>query len=123
MLDPQVKELAKGRNFAFVSTMMPNGLIQTLPLWIDCDDEHLLLNTEVQRQRYRNLQRDPRITVTIVEDGNWWSYAEVRGHLAGEVRGAEARAHLDALARKYTGSDYANPIGSERVVLKVAAGR
>jgi PPOX class probable F420-dependent enzyme len=123
MLDLQVKELAKGRNFAFASTMMPNGSIQTLPVWIDCDDEHLLINTEVHRQKYKNLQRDPRMTVTIIEDGNWFNYAEVRGHLAGVVRGEEARAHIDALARKYTGADYANPIQSERVVLKVAPGR
>jgi PPOX class probable F420-dependent enzyme len=120
MLEPRVRELAQGRNFAVVSTMMPNGSIQTLPLWIDADDDHLLLNTEVHRQRYRNLQKDPHVTVAIIEEGNWYSWVEVRGHLAGEVRGEEARAHIDALARKYTGGDYANPIQSERVILKVA---
>jgi PPOX class probable F420-dependent enzyme len=120
MLEPRVRELAQGRNFAVVSTMMPNGLIQSLPLWIDADDDHLLLNTEVHRQRYRNLQKDPHVTVAIIEEGNWYSWVEVRGHLAGEVRGEEARAHIDALARKYTGGDYANPIQSERVILKVA---
>jgi PPOX class probable F420-dependent enzyme len=123
MLDPQVKALAQGRNFAAVSTSMPDGSIQTLPLWIDADDEHLLLNTEVHRQRYKNLQKNPHVTVTLVEEGNWYSYAEVRGHLAGEVRGDEARAHIDRLARKYTGGDYANPIQSERVILKVAPDR
>jgi PPOX class probable F420-dependent enzyme len=120
MLEPRVRELAQGRNFAVVSTMMPNGLIQSLPLWIDADDEHLLLNTEVHRQRYRNLQKDPHVTVAIIEEGNWYSWVEVRGHLDGEVRGDEARAHIDALARKYTGGEYANPIQSERVILKVA---
>ena len=55
-----------------------------------------------------------------MEEGNWYSWVEVRGHLDGEVRGEEARAHIDALARKYTGGDYANPIQSERVILKVA---
>ena len=119
MLEPRVRELAQGRNFAVVSTVMPDGLIQSLPLWIDADDDHLLLNTEVHRQRYRNLQKDPRVTVAIIEEGNWYSWVEVRGHLDGEVRGEEARAHIDALARKYTGGDYANPITSERVILKV----
>lgn len=120
MLEPRVKELARGKNFAVVSTRMPDGSIQTLPLWVDADDEHLLLNTEVHRQRYRNLQRDPHVTVTIVDAGTWYSYAEVRGRLVGEVRGPDARAHIDALARKYTGADYANPIQSERVILKVS---
>ena len=119
MLEPRVKELAQGRNFAIVSTVMPDGLIQSLPLWVDADDEHLLINTEVHRQRYKNLQKDDHITVTIIEEGNWYSWVEVRGRLAGEVRGEEARAHIDRLAQKYTGGDYANPIQSERVILKV----
>jgi PPOX class probable F420-dependent enzyme len=123
MLKPRVKELAQGRNFALVSTAMPDGSIQTTPLWVDADDEHLLLNTEVHRQRYKNLQKDPHVTVTIVEDGNWYSYVEVRGHLDGEVLGAEARAHIDELSRRYLGGDYAAPIQSERVILKVAPDR
>ena len=122
MLDDDVKKLAQGKNFATVSTRMPDGSIQSLPLWVDADDEHLLLNTEIHRQRYKNLQRDPHVTVTIVEEGNWYSYVEVRGQLAGEVRGDEARAHIDKLAQKYTGGDYANPITSERVILKIAPG-
>jgi PPOX class probable F420-dependent enzyme len=123
MLEARVKELAQGRNFAVVSTMMPDGQIQSLPLWVDADDEHLLLNTEVHRQRYKNLRKDPHVTVLIVEEGNWYSWVEVRGHLDGEVTGDEARAHIDKLARKYTGGDYANPIQSERVILKVAPDR
>ena len=123
MLEPRVKELAQGRNFAVVSTVMPDGSIQSLPLWIDADDEHLLLNTEVHRQRYKNVQKDPHVTVAIVEEGNWYSYVEVRGVLDGEVRGDEARAHIDKLARKYTGGDYPGTIESERVILKVAPTR
>jgi PPOX class probable F420-dependent enzyme len=120
MLDPRVKELAQGKNFAVVSTMMPDGSIQSLPLWVDADDDHVLLNTEVHRQRYLNVQKDAHVTVLIVEEGNWYSWAEVRGHVAGEVRGADARAHIDRLSHKYTGGDYANPIQSERVILKIA---
>jgi len=109
MLEPRVRELAQGRNFAVVSTMMPNGSIQTLPLWIDADDDHLLLNTEVHRQRYRNLQKDPHVTVAIIEEGNWYSWVEVRGHLAGEVRGDEARAHIDAWPASTPGATTPTP--------------
>jgi hypothetical protein len=48
-----------------------------------------------------------------------YRYVEIRGEVVETVRGDEARAHIDALSRKYTGHDYANPIGSERVILKV----
>jgi PPOX class probable F420-dependent enzyme len=123
-LDPKTKALAQGANFAIVTTLMPDGTPQSQPLWVDADDDHLLLNTEIHRQRYKNVQRDPRVTVVIIEDGAWYSFVEVRGHLDGEVRGAEARAHIDSLAKKYMGvDDYPNPIQSERVILKIAPDR
>src|SRR4051812_4815193 len=109
MLEEKVRELAQGKNFAIVSTVMPDGDLQTLPLWVDADDDHVLLNTEVHRQRYKNVHRDPRVTVLIVDADNPYSYVEVRGRLDGEVRGDEARAHIDKLSRKYTGGDYGNP--------------
>ncbi|MBN2622873.1 MAG: PPOX class F420-dependent oxidoreductase [Acidimicrobiales bacterium] len=124
MLDEKIRHLAtQGRNFAAVTTLMPDGTPQTTPLWIDADGEHLLLNTEVHRQKYRNLSRDPRVTVTIIDAANPYVYAEVRGEVVETVTGPEARAHIDQLSQKYTGNDYGNPIQSERVIVKVAPSR
>ena len=124
MLDDRIRTLATdGKNIAAVSTLMPDGTPQTTPLWIDSDGEHLLLNTEVHRQKYKNVSRDPRITVTIIDAANPYSYGEVRGEVVETVTGPEARAHIDALARKYMGADYGNPVQSERVILKVAPRR
>jgi PPOX class probable F420-dependent enzyme len=120
MLEPKIKQLAQRANYAIVSTVMPDGHLQTLPLWVDADDEHILLNTEIGRQRYKNLQRDPHITVLIVDGDDFYSWAEVRGKLVGEVRGQPARDHIDVLSRKYTGHEYTNPIGTERVILRIA---
>ena len=100
---------------------MPDGTPQTTPLlWIDADDEHLLLNTEVHRQKYKNVSRDPRVTVTIIDAANPYSYGEVRGEVVETVTGPEARAHIDGCPRSTPGTDYGNPIQSERVILKVA---
>jgi len=60
--------------------------------------------------------------VLIQNSDNPYDWAEVRGHVVGAVAGEEAREHIDELSRKYTGQDYANPIGAQgRVILKVAA--
>ena len=124
MLDETIKRLAtRGRNFAAVTTLLPDGTPMTQPMWVDADDEHLLLNTEEERQKTRNVRRDPRITVTIWDDDDPYVYGEVRGEVAEIVTGADARAHIDQLAQKYTGGEYANPIGSPRVILKVAPTR
>ena len=122
-LDEDVTRLAKGKNLATVVTLMPSGQPQALLTWVDADDEHVLINTEPQRQRSRNVARDPRITVLIHgEDSQDW--AEVRGHVAETVDGDEARRHIDELSRKYTGHDFTAPVGPHgRVILKVTPDR
>jgi PPOX class probable F420-dependent enzyme len=120
-LDEDTVRLAKGKNLATVVTLMPDGQPQALLTWVDTDGEHLLVNTEPQRQRARNVRRDPRITVLIHSDSDPWDWSEVRGRVVDTVDGSEAREHIDELSRKYAGTDYRNPIGPEgRVILKIA---
>lgn len=118
-LDETVARLAAAPTFATVATLMPDGQIQALPLWIDADDEHLLVNTERDRQRTKNVRLDPRITVTLVNPDNPYEWAEVRGRVVEIDESPAAREHIDKLSRKYTGHDYANPIGSPRVILRI----
>jgi PPOX class probable F420-dependent enzyme len=120
-LDEDVIRLAKGKNLATVVTLMPSGQPQALFTWIDTDGEHVLVNTEPQRQKARNVARDPRITVLILGD-HPYDWAEVRGHVVETVGGDEARKHIDELSQKYNGREYRNPIGPQgRVILKIAA--
>ena len=90
-LDEDVIRLAKGKNLATVVTLMPDGQPQALFTWIDTDGEYVLVNTEPQRQKARNVARDPRITVLIHGD-NAYDWAEVRGHVVETVGGDEGPA-------------------------------
>ena len=65
------------------------------------------------------MQADPRVTVTIWDRNDPYRYVEVRGTVVATVDGPEARDHIDALSRKYTGHDYATAVASERVLLKI----
>ena len=123
MLDDAVRVLAKEKNFAVLTTLMPDGQPQSQVMWIDADDEHLLINTELHRQKFKNLSRDRRVTVTIVKADNPCIYAEVRGHVAEIVRGDAARKHIDELSQKYIGKPYSPAIQSERVILVIEADR
>jgi len=121
-LDADVVRLAKGKNLATVVTLMPNGQPQALLTWVDTDGENILVNTEPQRQKARNIRRDPKITVLIHSADDPWDWAEVRGHVVETITGEQARQHIDELSRKYVGSDYRNPIGPQgRIILKIAA--
>jgi PPOX class probable F420-dependent enzyme len=124
MIDADVQTLAKGPNFAAMTTLLPDGMPSTHVMWVDCDEEHVLINTEIDRQKFKNVGRDPRVAVTIVDRDNPYHYAEVRGAVVGTVGGDDARAHIDQLSRKYRGQDY-DPaaIKTERVILKIAPER
>lgn len=119
-LDPDVRAMAQDKNFATLSTILPSGYPMTHVMWVDADDDHLLMNTEVHRDKYKNVQRDPRVTVTIIDRDNPYKYAEVRGTVVEEVRGQPARDDIDRLSQKYNGTDYdPSAITSERVILKI----
>jgi PPOX class probable F420-dependent enzyme len=119
MLDTTAKELAQGKNFAAITTLLPSGQPSTHVMWVDADDDHILINTETGRQKFRNIQNDPRTTVIVIDAANPYRYSEIRGRVVGTVTGAEAREHIDHLSEKYTGGPYANPIVTERVILQI----
>lgn len=119
-LPPDVVRLATGTNLATVVTLMPDGRPQAQLTWIDSDGDCLLVNTEPQRQRCRNVERDPRVTVLIHAADNPWDWAEVRGRVVGTVDGDRARSHIDELSNRYVGTDYRNPIGPRgRIILRI----
>ncbi|HEV3472679.1 MAG TPA: PPOX class F420-dependent oxidoreductase [Actinomycetota bacterium] len=119
MIEEGVKRLVKGPNFGTITTLMPDGSPATHVMWIDADDEHVLINTETGRAKFRNVQRDPRVSVTIWNEDDPYDYVEVRGVVEDVVTGPEARAHIDHLSEKYTGGPYKNAIQTERVILKI----
>jgi PPOX class probable F420-dependent enzyme len=117
---PAVAELASGENYAAVATIFPSGLIQNQIMWVGVRDGKVVLNTETHRKRFRNLSRDPRITVLIRDERDPGRFAEVRGEVSETITGPEARAHINELSRKYGGSDFpSSAIKSERVILVI----
>ena len=120
-LEPQVVTFAQAANFAVLTTLRSDGHPVTQPMWVDADDEFVLINTEKHRRKFRNVQADPRVTVTIIDRTNPYVYVEVRGRVVDVVEGPEARAHIDKLSQKYEGRPYpVDGITSERVILKIA---
>lgn len=119
MIDEGFRRLVKGPNFGTITTLMKDGSPATQVMWIDADDDHVLINTEIHRAKYRNILRDPRVAVTIWDADDPYEYVEVRGVVEQAVTGPEARAHIDELSERYDGHPYRNQIESERVILKI----
>lgn len=123
MLHEKVRTLAEGPNFAALSTLMPDGQPQTHVMWVGCDDGHIIINTEIHRRKFKNIEADARVTVAIWDAENPYSFVEVRGRVVETITGDAALASINELSRKYTGGDYAPEIQSERVILKIAPDR
>ena len=114
--------LARSGAMATVVTLMPDGRPQAQLTWVDTDGEYILVNTQPRRQRTRNVQRDPRVTVLMHSQTDPWDWAEVRGHVVGMIDGDAAVEHVHQLAQRYLGREYRNPIGPlGRVILQIAA--
>jgi PPOX class probable F420-dependent enzyme len=117
----ELRKFATSGNFATLSTVLPDGSPAGQVMWVDCDDECILINTEVHRQKFRSVQADPRVSVCIWQRDDPYRYMEVRGEVVETIRGERARAHIDELAWRYFGRPYdAAIITSERVILRIA---
>ena len=123
-LHPTTRELASGRNFAAISTLLPSGRIQTQYIWVGVDGDRLYVNTEDHRQKFHNLERDARVTIAIRDEQNPYRYAEVRGRVGDVERGQAARDRIDELSQKYEGNPYPpEQIKTERVTVFVVPER
>jgi len=123
MLDTKIRDFVLSGNFGSISFHLADGSIATHVMWVDADDDHILINTEVGRFKYTAISANPKVTVVVWDNANPYSYAEVRGTVTGEIRGDAARTNIDVLSQRYTGVDYQGTIATERVVLQITPDR
>jgi len=113
-------DLFQKRAFASLGTLMPDGRPQVTPVWCDFDGQHVIFNSAKGRQKDRNVRRDPRVALAIVDPDNPYRYLEIRGTVV-EITEDGASQHIDKMAKKYMGVDkypYAKP-GEVRVLYKI----
>lgn len=89
-------------------------------MWCDFDGEHVILNSARGRQKDKNVRRDPRVALAVVDPDNPYRYLEIRG-AAVEITEDDEAQHIDKMAKKYLGADkypYRQP-GEVRVLYKI----
>ena len=119
--NPSIRSLFENKNFAFVATSMKDGSPQITPTWVDVEDNLILINTALGRLKQKNLNRDPRIAVSVADNNNPYEMVTVRGEVIEQVTGEAAEVHIDKLAKKYIDKDKypGRSQGERRVLLKV----
>lgn len=108
--------LLRGKNFAHLATVMPDGSPQVTPVWIDERDGLILVNTAKGRIKPRNVARDPRVALSVQDAENPYVMTAIRGEVL-RVTEDGAEEHIDALSRRYHGRDY--PSHGDRVIFEI----
>lgn len=104
VIPDKYRDLFSKKAFASLATLMPNGEPQVTPVWVDLEGDHLIINSAKGRQKDRNLRRDPRVSLAIVDPDNPYRYLEIRGRVS-EITEQGGAPHLDKMAKKYLGVD------------------
>lgn len=103
-LSPEVEKLLDAPNFAHIATLMPDGSPHVTVVWVDRDRDLIRINTAEGRVKPRNIRRDPRVTLSIVDQVNPYAWASIAGRVV-DMTPEGADAHIDSLAKKYLGVD------------------
>ncbi len=120
-LSTAVRDKLSRRNFGFLATLMADGWPHVSPVWVDVEDDRILVNTSAGRVKERNIRRDPRVGLSIAEADDPYDKVDIRGRVVEVFGGEEAREHIHALNRKYhqTYEPYPLRPGEERFILHI----
>jgi len=119
-IEGRAEELLAAKNFCNVATLRTDGSVHGVPVWVDVQDGRPVLNTAQGRAWLRNLERDPRVTLTVPNVENPYEYLEVRGRMTEHTHDG-ADEHINSLAKKYLDADeypYRQP-GEQRVIVRI----
>ena len=114
-------DLLESTALAHVATIGPDGTPQNNPVWFGWGGTHVLFSQTTGRQKYRNLQANPAVALSIVDPANPYRYLEIRGTVV-EIVDDPGNAFINSMAKKYMGQDvypWHQPT-DHRVVVKVA---
>jgi PPOX class probable F420-dependent enzyme len=115
-----LQRLFQGRNLAFLSTLSKDGYPHITPVWADMEDDLVLVNTFETSAKNKNVTRDPRIAISVVENNNPYNMVSIKGRVIDQTtEGADE--HLKKLAKKYLGIGkyYYRKPNHKRIILKI----
>ena len=117
-LNDETRRLFDGRHFAVLATINPDGGPQTSAMWVGRDGDDVLFSTVAGRRKHRNLERDPRTSVTVLDSDDPYNYVELRGRVT--IEEDIGRAFDTSLSWTYDGRDPdPDPPGAVRLIVRM----
>lgn len=119
-LSTELQQFLRKPVVCFFATIMPDGSPQVTQTWIDTDGTYILINTVEGHQKLRNVRRDPRVMVSVLDPANWRRATSIRGRVV-EITREGADLHFKQLIQRNLGQEeyrYGRP-GQIRILLKI----
>jgi len=117
-LSEETLRLLDGKNYAVIATVNPDGSPQTSVIWVGRDGGDVLFSTVEGRVKHRNMLRDPRVSVSVIDSADPENYVELRGRVS--ITPDVGRRVDSQLSWKYDGKDpEPDKPGAVRVVVRV----
>ena len=119
-LPDAVLDLLQGASPCVITTLLPDGSPHATEVWVDVDGDQVLVNSVDTHQKVRNVRRDPRVALVVIDPENTSRHAALRGRVV-EVITEGARDHIEKLSQRYTGAPYPWWGGRDqtRVILRI----
>ena len=113
------RDLVDKKAFAQLATLMPDGSPHVAPVWFEYDGTHIMINSAKGRIKDKNMRRDPRVSMDILDPDNPYRHLSIRGKVV-DITENGAVDHINKLAHKYMGQDYPyRQPGEVRVIYKI----
>ncbi|MGW3682850.1 PPOX class F420-dependent oxidoreductase [Streptomyces prasinus] len=114
-LPPEADALLGRANPCVMATLRSDGTPVSTPTWYMWEDGRVLISLDEGRVRLKHLRRDPRVTLTVLADDDWYTHVTLIGRVV-ELNDDEGLADIDRISRHYTGNPY-----PDRVRARVSA--
>ena len=119
-MDSKVERLLNGKNLVFLATTMADGSPQVTPVWGNFADSYILINTAEGRIKHKNILRDPRVAISVVDVKNPLDMTSIRGEVVEILPDYEYK-HADFLTKQYMGKENYpfKQLDEKRITLKI----
>ncbi|MEV0165090.1 PPOX class F420-dependent oxidoreductase [Nonomuraea fuscirosea] len=120
-LSADVRKLLDAPNYATVTSLNPDGGPQSSVVWVRTDGDDVLFSTVKGRRKPRNFERDPRVSLLVIDPDDPLRYVEVRGRVT--VTPDPEGALIEELSQKYRGRSWEDKPGTERLIIRISPDR
>jgi PPOX class probable F420-dependent enzyme len=105
-MKPEIRSLLERPNVAHLATLLPDGSPHSVPLWVRLEGGRVAFFTQPGSRKARNLERDPRVAISVVDRDNPYAMGQVRGRVVETLTGDAALEVIDRLAHDHTGASF-----------------